>query len=91
MDGDRLAREQDPAYRATLLLIWWAQVKSALTFLHFACTSSYITCRRFRCFYGQTMGRYGRFDGQISNYKKSQGELLISQGVFTESPTSFEG
>lgn len=26
------------------------------------------------------MGRYGQFDGQISNYKKSQGELLISQG-----------
>ena len=38
MDGDRLivvkaTREQDPAYRATLLLIRWAQVKTALTFL----------------------------------------------------------
>jgi hypothetical protein len=37
------------------------------------------------------MGRYGQFDGQISNYKKSQAELLISQGVFTESPTIVEG
>ena len=53
-----------PAYRATLLLIRWAQVKTALTFLHFACTSSYITCRRFRCFYGETMGKYGQFYGQ---------------------------
>ena len=61
MDGDRLAREQDPAYRATLLLIRWAQVKTALTFLHFVCTSCYITCRRFRCFYGETMGKYGQF------------------------------
>ena len=25
-----------PAYRATLLLVRWAQAKSALTFLHFA-------------------------------------------------------
>ena len=30
MDGDP---RQDPAYRATLLLIRWAQVKTALTFL----------------------------------------------------------
>jgi hypothetical protein len=37
------------------------------------------------------MGRYGQFDGQISNYKKSKAELLISQGVFTESPTIVEG
>jgi len=41
-----------PAYRATLLPIRWAQVKTALTFLHFGCTSSYITCRRLRDFYG---------------------------------------
>ena len=66
MDGDRLAREQDPAYRATLLPIRWAQVKTALTFLHFPCTSCYITCRRFECFYGETMGKYGQFYGKIS-------------------------
>ena len=63
MDGDP---RQDPAYRATLLLIRWAQVKSALTFLHFACTSSYITCRRLRDFYGETMGKYGQSYGHIS-------------------------
>jgi len=70
MDGDP---RQDPAYRATLLLIRWAQVKSALTLLHFACTSSYITCRRLRDFYGETMGKYGQSYGQISttnNLKK---------------------
>jgi hypothetical protein len=33
----------------------------------------------------------GQFDRQISNYKKSQGELLISQRVFTESPTIVQG
>ena len=54
-----------PAYRATLLPIRWAQVKTALTFLHFGCTSCYITCRRFRCFYGEVMGKYGQFYGQI--------------------------
>jgi hypothetical protein len=62
-----------PAYRATLLLIRWAQVKTALTFLHFACTSSYITCRRLRDFYGETMGKYGQSYGQISttnNFRK---------------------
>jgi hypothetical protein len=61
------------AYRATLLLIRWAQVKTALTFLHFACISSYITCRRLRDFYGETMGKYGQSYGQISttnNFRK---------------------
>ncbi len=62
MDGDP---RQDPAYRATLLPIRWTQVKTALTFLHFACTSCYITCRRFRCFYGESMGKYGQFYGQF--------------------------
>ena len=61
----RLKRGQDPAYRATLLLIRWAQVKTALTFLHFGCTSCYITCRRFRCVYGESMGKYGQFYGQL--------------------------
>ena len=61
---------QDPAYRATLLPIRWAQVETALTFLHFRCTSCYITCRRFRCFYGETMGKYGQFYGQVSDYKQ---------------------
>ncbi len=61
---------QDPAYRATLLPIRGAQVKTALTFLHFVCTSCYITCRRFVCFYGETMGKYGQFCGQISDYKQ---------------------
>jgi hypothetical protein len=37
------------------------------------------------------MGKYGQFDGQNSNYKKSQGELLNSQGIFAESPTIVEG
>ncbi len=46
-----------PAYRATLLLIRWAQVKTALTFLHFACTSFYITCRRFEVFLWGTYGQ----------------------------------
>ena len=63
MDGDP---RQDPAYRATLLSIRWAQAKTALTFLHFRYTSCYITCRRFRCFYGETMGKYGQFYGQFS-------------------------
>jgi hypothetical protein len=55
-----------PAYRATLLPIRWAQVETALTFLHFRCTSYDKTCRRFRCFYGESMGKYGQFYGQIS-------------------------
>jgi hypothetical protein len=59
-----------PAYRATLLLIRWAQVKTALTFLHFACTSYDITCRRLRDFCGETMGKYGQSYGQISDYKQ---------------------
>ena len=54
-----------PAYRATLLPIRWAQVETALTFLHFVCTSCYITCRRFRSFYGESMGKYGQFRGQL--------------------------
>jgi hypothetical protein len=57
--------QQNPAYRATLLSIRWAQVETALTFPHFGCTSCYITCRRFECFYGETMGKYGQFDGQF--------------------------
>ena len=55
-----------PAYRATLLPIRWAQVKTALTFLHFVCTSCYITCRRFECFYGESMGKDGQFYWQVS-------------------------
>jgi hypothetical protein len=55
-----------PTYRATLLSIRWAQVKTALTFLHFACTSCYITCRRFRSFYGESMGKnVGSFMGNL--------------------------
>jgi hypothetical protein len=53
-----------PAYRATLLPIRWAQVKTALTVLHFGCTSCYITCRRFECFYRESMGKYGQFYGK---------------------------
>ena len=63
MDGDS---RQNPAYRATLLLIRWAQVETALTFLHFGCTSYDTTCRRIECFYGESMGKYGQFYGQIS-------------------------
>ena len=66
MDGDRLAREQDPAYRATLLYSYSSCSQFALTLLKNVCTSCCITCRRFRCFYGETMGRYGQFYGQIS-------------------------
>jgi hypothetical protein len=55
-----------PAYRATLLPIRRVQVKTALTFLRFGCTSYDETCRRFRCFYGESMGKYGQFYGQIS-------------------------
>ena len=55
-----------PAYRATLLSIRWVQVKTALTFLHFCCTSCYITCRKFRDFYGESVGKYGQFYGQVS-------------------------
>ena len=62
MDGDS---RQNPAYRATLLSIRWAQVETALTFLRIRCTSCYITCRRFECFYGEIMGKCGQFYGQI--------------------------
>ena len=55
---------QDPAYRAASLRIRWAQVKTALTFVHFGCTSCYTTCRRLRVFYGETMGNYGQSYGQ---------------------------
>ena len=62
-----------PAYRATLLPIRWVQVKTALTFLHFGCTSYDITCRRFECFYGESMGKYGQFYGQIFDFKQLLG------------------
>ena len=52
---------QNPAYRATLLSIRWVQVKTALTFLHFCCTSCYITCRKFRDFYGESAGKAPTF------------------------------
>ena len=70
------------AYRATLLPIRWAQVKIALTFLHFGCTSCYITCRRFRCFYGESMGKYGQIYGQLlttNNFAKLIRLQLISE------------
>ena len=67
-----------PAYRATLLPIRWAQVKTALTFLHFGCTSSYITCRKSRCFYGETMGKYGQSYGQVST-ANNFAKLFVSQ------------
>jgi hypothetical protein len=76
MDGDS---RQNPAYRATLLPIRWAQVKTALTFLHFPCTSCYITCRRFECFYGESMGKYGQFDGQISTTNNIPKLFLLGQ------------
>ena len=62
-----------PAYRATLLPIRWVQVKTALTFLHICCTSYDKTCRRFECFYGETMGKYGQFYGQIFDFKQLLG------------------
>ncbi len=70
MSGKKLSRSLVPAYRATLLLIRWAQVKTALTFLHFAYTSYCLTCRKFRSFYGESMGIYGQFYGQNSDYKQ---------------------
>jgi hypothetical protein len=77
----RSQERQDPAYRATLLLIRWAWVKTTLTFLHFACTSAYITCRRFTDFYGETMGKYGQFYGQIHHSDESKSiNLLVSYG-----------
>ena len=69
MDGDPKllnGRGQNPAYRATLLQRKWAETKSPLTFPYIACTSCYITCRRLRDFYGETMGKYGQIHGQIS-------------------------
>ena len=48
---------QNPAYRATLLQYRWAEAKSPLTFLHFSCTSFYITCRRFEVFLWGTYGQ----------------------------------
>ena len=75
----RSQERQDPAYRATLLPISWAQVKTALTFLHFPCTSCYITCRRFECFYGESMGKYGQFDGQISTTNNIPKLFLLGQ------------
>ena len=66
MDGDRLAREQDPAYRATLLYFYSLRTQFTLTLPKNVCTSCCITCRRFECFYGETMGKYGQFYGQVS-------------------------
>jgi len=66
MDDDLSLREQDPAYRATLLYFYSSCSQFALTLPKNVCTSSYITCRRFRVFYGETMGKYGQSYGQIS-------------------------
>ena len=37
MDGDRLAREQDPAYRATLLLFVTASNWESMSYFRLAC------------------------------------------------------
>ena len=66
----------------TLLQIRWAQVETALTFMDFCCTSCYITCRRFRCLYGETMGKYGQIYGQfltINIFEKLTRLQLISE------------
>jgi len=64
---------QDPAYRATLLYFYSSCSQFALTLPKNVCTSCYVTCRRFRSFYGETMGKYGQFYGQFpttNNLKK---------------------
>ena len=75
----RSQERQNPAYRATLLPIRWVQVKTALTFLHICCTSYDKTCRRFKCFYGESMGKYGQFDGQISTTNNIPKLFLLGQ------------
>jgi len=42
----------------------------ALTCLHLVCTSYYITCRRYKDFYGESMGRCGQFYGQLFDYNQ---------------------
>ena len=54
-----------PAYRATLLYFYSSCSQIALTLPKNVCTSSYITCRRFECFYGESMGKYGQSYGQV--------------------------
>ena len=54
-----------PAYRATLLYFYSSCTQFTLTLPKNVCTSCYITCRRFRDFYGETMGKYGQFYGQL--------------------------
>ena len=54
-----------PAYRATLLYFYSSCSQSALTLPKNVCTSCCKTCRRFRCFYGESMGKYGQFHGQF--------------------------
>ena len=61
-----------PAYRATLLYFYSTCIQFALTLPKNVCTSCYITCRRFECFYGETMGKYGQFYGQLFDYEQLQ-------------------
>ena len=58
------ALSNSSAHRATLLYIYSVGSKIALSLPKNVCTSYYITCRRFRVFYGESMGKYGQFYGQ---------------------------
>ena len=51
----RSQERQDPAYRATLLYLRWAQVKTALTFVIFTVYSFFKTSDISSNFYGQIM------------------------------------
>ena len=71
-----------PAYRATLLYFYSSCSQFTLTLSKNVCTSCYITCRRFRCFYGESMGKYGQIYGQLlttNNFAKLIRLQLISE------------
>ena len=73
--GDELPKlVETPAYRATLLYFCSSWTQFTLTLPKNVCTSCCITCRRFRCFYGESMGKYGQFYGQLSNQIASNTE-----------------
>ena len=64
MDGDRLAREQDPAYRATLLLYRRGETKSPLTFLIYLKQFVTLPIASFPKFTGRKIGQSGKQVGQ---------------------------
>jgi len=66
-----------PAYRATLLLIRWAQVKTALTFLIYLTQLLSMPNSKIKIFTGKKVGQSGRKVGQGSLNRDQRTQLPL--------------